>query len=110
MDYHDFFGSIPHAGSIEELTRNIHDERINYYIRQFVNAFDGEYGLGLGSETSQIGAIYYPNPVDRLVKEQYGIHCYSRYMDDSYIIHRTEIMRVAVWKKSSPLRKNLALK
>ena len=87
MDYHDFFGSIPHAGSIEELTRNIHDERINHYIRQFVNAFDGEYGLGLGSETSQIGAIYYPNPVDRLVKEQYRIHCYYRYMDDSYIIH-----------------------
>lgn len=87
MDYQDFFGSIPHAELISELTQNIHDERINDYIRQFVNAFGGERGLGLGSETSQIGAIYYPNPIDRLVKERYGIHCYSRYMDDSYIIH-----------------------
>lgn len=25
------------------------------------NAFDGDCGLGLGSEVSQIGAIFYPN-------------------------------------------------
>ena len=86
MDYHDFFGSIPHDGAIRKMSANIDDERINKFIRDFVNAFDGEYGLGLGSETSQIGAICYPNMVDRLVKEQYGIHCYARYMDDSYII------------------------
>lgn len=87
MDYHDFFGSISHAGAIRKLTWNIEDERVNQYIRDFINAFDGDYGLGLGSETSQIGAIYYPDKVDRLVKEQYQIHCYARYMDDSYIIH-----------------------
>lgn len=87
MDLHDFFGSIPHSGAIEDMTRHITDERINHYVGQFVNAFDGEYGLGLGSETSQIGAISYPNPVDRLVKEKLRVHCYARYMDDSYLIH-----------------------
>lgn len=87
MDFHNFFGSIPHAGAIAEMSGHIYDERINHYIRQFVNAFDGDYGLGLGSETSQIGAICYPNELDRLVKEQLAVHCFARYMDDSYLIH-----------------------
>lgn len=86
MDYHDYFNSIPHANAIRVLTEHIYDERINKYIRDFVNAFDGDTGLGLGSETSQIGAVYYPDPIDRMVKERYRFHCYERFMDDSYII------------------------
>lgn len=33
--------SIPHSGAIAEMSGHIYDERINHYIRQFVNAFDG---------------------------------------------------------------------
>ena len=87
MDYHDFFGSIPHDGAIETMSDNLFDYRITRYVEDFVNAFDGDYGLGLGSETSQVGAICFPNEIDRLVKEKLGIHCYARYMDDSYLIH-----------------------
>lgn len=87
MDYHDFFGSIPHGGAVDCMSENTSDARIKHYITDFVDAFDGDYGLGLGSEISQIGAISFPNKVDRLVKEQLGVHCYARYMDDSYLIH-----------------------
>lgn len=88
MDFHDFFGSIPHKGAIETMSENLFDYRITRYVEDFVNAFDGDFGLGLGSETSQVGAICFPNKIDRLVKETLGIHGYARYMDDSYLIHQ----------------------
>lgn len=86
MDYHNFFGSIPHAGAIDSMSMHQRDPRILKYIGDFVNAFDGNYGLGLGSETSQVGAICYPTPIDKMVKERLHVHCYARYMDDSYMI------------------------
>lgn len=51
----------------------------------FVSAF-GNKGLGLGSETSQINAITYPNRIDHYIKEVLGCKYYGRYMDDSYFI------------------------
>lgn len=87
MDYHDFFNSIPHEELILRLTDLIEDRRVNHYIQFFIDAFDGNRGLGLGSEISQVGAVFYPTPIDKLVIEGFGIHCYARYMDDSYAIH-----------------------
>lgn len=87
MDYRDFFNSIPHEAVIQTLTAKIEDDRIRRYVSEFINAFDGDVGLGLGSETCQIGAICFPGIVDKLAKERLRIHCYGRYMDDSYIIH-----------------------
>ena len=87
MDYHNYFDSIPHDKVIAALTQGQEDERIRRYLADFVNAFAGDHGLGLGSETSQVGAICYPTPIDKLVKERLRVHCYARYMDDSYLIH-----------------------
>lgn len=87
MDYKDYFGSIPHNAAIRALCMGQSDERITGYVSDFVNAFDGDSGLGLGSETSQVAAICFPNPLDRFIKERLRIHCYGRYMDDSYLIH-----------------------
>ena len=44
-------------------------------------------GLGLGSEISQITAVFYTNEIDHYVKEQLRVNKYCKYMDDSYIIH-----------------------
>jgi len=47
----------------------------------------GNKGLGLGSQVSQISAVFYPNSVDHFIKDKLGIKTYGRYMDDGYIIH-----------------------
>lgn len=47
----------------------------------------GDKGLELGSEVSQILALYYPDKVDRYIKEQLRVKYYGRYMDDGYLIH-----------------------
>ena len=87
MDYHDYFGSIPHFDLGTAFLLLLDDERIDYFIRLFLDAFDGDVGIGLGSEISQVGAIYYPTPVDKMIENQFGVHCHARYMDDSYMIH-----------------------
>ena len=86
MDYHGFFDSIPHKAVIDAMTAGQTDPRICCYIADFVNAFDGDRGLGLGSETSQVGAACYPTPIDKFAKEVLRVHCYARYNDDSYMI------------------------
>ena len=45
--------------------------------------------LSVGDQTSQITAIAFPTPIDKLVKVCNGIKYYARYMDDFYVIART---------------------
>ncbi|MDY5809522.1 MAG: RNA-directed DNA polymerase, partial [Coriobacteriales bacterium] len=86
MDYHDYFASIPHGRLMDMYSRLGMDERLLGLAGYFVGCFDGDSGLGLGSEISQISAVFYTNPIDHLAKDRLGIHCYGRYMDDSYLI------------------------
>ena len=44
-------------------------------------------GLPIGNETSQILAIYYLNSLDHFIKENLGIKCFVRYMDDFLLFH-----------------------
>lgn len=87
IDFHDFFGSLPHAEIIDGLTDESFDALLAKYIADFINAFDGDYGLGLGSEISQIAAVFYPTDIDKYIIEQMHVHCYERYMDDTCIVH-----------------------
>ena len=54
-------------------------------IRQFIKSF-GDKGLCLGSQISQICAVYYANKLDHFIKEKLRVRWYGRYMDDSYLI------------------------
>lgn len=44
--------------------------------------------LSVGDQTSQITAIGFPTPVDKMMTIVHGQKYYSRYMDDTYLIHR----------------------
>ena len=86
MDYHNYFASIDHTqlkGMYAELPM---DSRLLDLTCSLIDCFDGSKGIGLGSEVSQISAVLYVNPIDHLVKDKLGIHCYGRYMDDCYMI------------------------
>jgi hypothetical protein len=86
VDFKSYFDNIRHE-PISEYNRRIfgEDERLYHLAMLFVYAF-GAKGLGLGSETSQINAIAYPNSIDHYIKEVLRCKYYGRYMDDSYII------------------------
>lgn len=86
MDYHDYFASIDHDALKAMYAKLPMDSRLYDLTCYLVDCFDGGKGLGLGSEVSQISAVYYASPIDHIAKDRLGIHCYGRYMDDSYLI------------------------
>lgn len=89
-DFHDYFGSTPHDGVKQIYRKDITDERILKLADDFVDAFDGDVGLGLGSEICQVLEVAYPSPIDHMIKDQEGVKGYARYMDDGYAITRTK--------------------
>lgn len=60
-----------------------------FYIIDSHNPDTGK-GLPLGNQTSQWFALYYLDPLDRLIKEKYRIKYYTRYMDDLVMIHESK--------------------
>ena len=85
IDFKSYFDNINHEKLKEVFRKFFDDEKILKYTFDFIDAF-GEKGLGLGSETSQTGAIVFINDIDHFIKENLRIKAYGRYMDDSYII------------------------
>lgn len=95
MDYHDYFGTISHEKLAEMYAGLPMDSRLLALTEYFINCFDGDVGVGLGSEISQISAVRYVSSIDHLFKDRLGFHCYARYMDDSYAIGGMDELREA---------------
>ena len=88
-DMHDYFASLPHEPLYAMLRKAIHDERIVNLTIQLISNF-GDKGLGLGSQVSQICAVFFMTTFDRYVVHTLGIKRYGRYMDDGYAICATK--------------------
>jgi len=86
FDFSKYFDTISHARLIEKLNKIITDAKLMRLLTQLINDFDGDFGLGLGSQISQICALYYPSKIDHFFSSQKKIKFYARYMDDGYMI------------------------
>lgn len=85
FDFKSYFANVNLDKLVESVRRYVNDDKLfQLYKTLIYNYKDG--GLGLGSQVSQISAVFYPNPIDHLIKDQLGVHGYGRYMDDGYII------------------------
>jgi hypothetical protein len=87
IDFSKFFDSVNHEQLFGLLDKHIKDGRVRRLLRRFISVFGGGVSLGLGSQVSQISAIFYPNSLDHFIKEKLRIKYYARYMDDLYLIH-----------------------
>jgi len=88
-DVEKFFESIDHAVLKDLLRRKIKDpdllrlmERI---IDQPVPGYAPGKGLAIGNLTSQWWANFYLDPLDHFLKDDRGVKCYARYMDDAVL-------------------------
>jgi hypothetical protein len=88
VDFSKFFDSINHGILFQLQNRIIKDPRIRQLIQSYIAVFGDGVSLGLGSQISQISAIFYPSVLDHYIKERLRIKYYGRYMDDLYLIHR----------------------
>lgn len=85
FDIKNFFNSINHKILLDLVRNKIEDNKIFNIYAYFINCFEGESGLGLGSQVSQISASIYLNVLDHYIKDTLRIKYYGRYMDDGYI-------------------------
>lgn len=111
MDIHHYFESIDHDILTDKMRKNVHDRHLLTFVRQLMDTCDK--GLGLGSQVSQIGAVYYLNSVDHYIKEKFHCKYYGRYMDDMYIISNNKerlksILKIVI-KLLEPLKLKLNL-
>lgn len=79
-DISKFFQSVNHKILKEKLRRKIKDPRALKIVFQIIDSYKD--GLGIGSMTSQVLAIFFLNDLDHYIKEELGIKCYVRYQDD----------------------------
>ncbi|MCL2010972.1 MAG: RNA-directed DNA polymerase [Synergistaceae bacterium] len=58
-------------------------------LEKIIDSFNSGAGKGIpmGNQTSQLFALYYLDPLDRLVKERRRVKHYTRYMDDMVLLH-----------------------
>jgi hypothetical protein len=90
FDFSKYFDRINHQTLIDKISEVYTDERLIKIISMFINNFGGECGIGLGSQVSQISALFYPNELDHAIKEEMNIKYYGRYMDDGYLISHSK--------------------
>lgn len=86
FDLHNYFGSINHKKILQIAQKYIKDKKLFELYKYFINCFNGNFGIGLGSQISQISALIYLNSLDHYIKDICKFKYYGRYMDDGYII------------------------
>lgn len=118
LDIHNYFGSIPHDILKQDVKELIDEPMFLYHVNQVIDSFNGFFtpseeevetynmedvgirGLGLGSQISQLLALVYLNKFDHLVKEQWKVPYYIRYMDDMIFLCRTRQEAEDIFRKS----------
>jgi len=87
IDFSKYFDNIDHEILFEMLDQRIKDFHVRQLTRDLITVFGEGKSLGLGSQVSQVCAIFYPDILDHFIKEKLRIKYYGRYMDDLYLIH-----------------------
>nr|DAJ55370.1 MAG TPA: hypothetical protein [Caudoviricetes sp.] len=85
MDVRKYFPSIDRS-VLKNLISIFPDKEILELLYYIIDHCPEENGLPIGNQTSQWFALFYLNPIDRIIKEKYRIKYYARYMDDLTII------------------------
>lgn len=85
IDINKYFASINKEILKEKIRKRIKEKDSLTIINNIIDS--NEEGLGIGSLSNQIFAIFYLNDLDHLIKEELKIKYYIRYQDDMLLIH-----------------------
>lgn len=84
MDFHNYFYSIDHNILYGMIGKYMDKDSFAFY----KSIIDNMYGLNLGSQLSQISAVYFSYRFDEVCQKE-AVY-YGRYMDDSYCMFRNK--------------------
>lgn len=82
-----YFYSIRHDVLKTLIREKITDPDVLWLIDLIIDSTEGNVGIPIGNQTSQLFALLYLDGLDHFVKEKLGIKYYGRYMDDFFLIH-----------------------
>lgn len=89
LDIRKYFDSLNHDYLESRMRKFFLDNpQILKRVAEVIHSYDGENGIGLGSQLSQIFALDALSPLDHFIKETLHIKYYARYMDDMFLIHQ----------------------
>jgi hypothetical protein len=86
-DISKYFYSIRHDVLKSLIRKKIRDPDVLWLVDMIIDSTEGNIGIPIGNQSSQLFALLYLNNLDHFVKEKLGIKYYGRYMDDFFLIH-----------------------
>lgn len=86
-DISKYFYSIRHDVLKTLIREKITDPDVLWLVDLIIDSTEGNVGIPIGNQTSQLFALLYLDGLDHFVKEKLGIKYYGRYMDDFFLIH-----------------------
>ena len=86
-DISKYFYSIRHDVLKTLIRAKISDPDVLWLVDLIIDSTEGNVGVPIGNQTSQLFALLYLDGLDHFVKEKLGIKYYGRYMDDFFLIH-----------------------
>jgi RNA-directed DNA polymerase len=89
-DIAKYFYNIQHDILKQQIRRLLTDANTLWLVDMIIDSTEGNVGLPIGNQTSQLFALLYLNDMDHYIKEKLGIKYYGRYMDDFYLIHESK--------------------
>lgn len=86
-DISKYFYSIRHDVLKTLIREKITDPDVLWLVDLIIDSTEGNVGIPIGNQTSQLFALLYLDGLDHFIKEKLGIKYYGRYMDDFFLIH-----------------------
>ena len=86
-DIKSYFANIRHDVAKEIVNRRISDADIRKELYRIIDSYQGDCGLGLGSQVNQLLALAVLDDLDHFIVEVLHIQYYVRYMDDFILVH-----------------------
>ena len=89
-DIKDYFGSTPHSVAKAAVGKRVDDDWVREHVYKIIDSFDGDKGIGLGSQVSQLIQLAVLDDMDHLISEDPGVETYVRYSDDFVVMAKNK--------------------
>lgn len=86
-DIAKYFYMIEHSTLKALVRKKIDDPDVLWLVDMIIDSTEGNVGIPIGNQSSQLFALLYLDDMDHMIKDQMGVKFYGRYMDDFFIIH-----------------------